>query len=184
MHGRDVLMKTYLVLGGLLAVLVLSAALLSAVIRAQSSLPPQPIDFNHRLHLERVQGIKCEDCHRFATTQPFAGLPSKHVCFECHDPNPGGDAGEEEVKKFASLMAFADTSGDIPWHRVTALREDVFFSHRRHVTVGKIDCRRCHPDMPELTSPPTRGPTQMSMSTCIECHEEAKSSVDCISCHL
>jgi predicted CXXCH cytochrome family protein len=178
-------MKKLVGIGIILAAGVLGAAGLVAMMGGQGMLPPQPIAFNHRLHLERVQGIECQDCHQYATSETFAGLPSKHVCFGCHDPDAGGEDAEADARKpqFATLMAFSGTEGDIPWHRVTACREDVFFSHRRHVKVAEIDCRQCHSEIPDRTSPPTRGPIEMAMSTCIECHRRANSSVDCISCH-
>lgn len=177
--------KKYLILGSL-PVVVLGVVALTAMMRLPGRLPPQPIAFNHRLHLERAQGIQCEDCHQFVKSQPYAGLPSKHVCFACHDPNPAEDDSEADARKpqFATLMQFAESDGDIPWRRVTGTRDDVFFSHRRHVTVGQLDCRQCHPRMPDRTSPPARGPIKMSMSTCIDCHRKANSSVDCIACHF
>jgi hypothetical protein len=157
----------------------------AAMNKSSGRLPPQPIAFNHRLHLERVQGIKCQDCHQLAASEVYAGIPSKYICFGCHEPNadasdPNADANKPQ---FATLMAFAKSDGDIPWLRVTTTQEDVFFSHRRHVTVAKIECQQCHRDMPERTSPPTEGPVKIRMSTCLGCHREHQSSVDCISCH-
>ncbi|MHC4142915.1 MAG: hypothetical protein ACYSUF_13995 [Planctomycetota bacterium] len=37
--------------------------------------------------------------------------------------------------------------------------------------------------MPDRTRPPTRGPVQIAMDTCIDCHEENGASVDCVACH-
>jgi hypothetical protein len=149
------------------------------------SLPPQPIEFNHKVHLERIQGVHCYDCHQFVTTQAYAGLPSKYICFGCHDPY--ADEGDKEADafqpKFASLMAFAKSDDDIPWHRVTRIPEHVFFSHRTHVVVAELDCRECHAEMPDRTSPPTRGPIEMAMAECIECHAKKEADVDCIACH-
>ncbi|MHC4413785.1 MAG: cytochrome c3 family protein [Planctomycetota bacterium] len=166
-------------------VLVIGGVALGALLRDSATLPPQPIAFNHKLHLERAQGITCEDCHQFVTSQVYAGLPSKFICFDCHDVDAdesdnGPDADRSEL---TALAGYADAEGDIPWHRVTATREDVFFSHRMHVTVARIDCRECHPKMPDRTSPPTRGPLQIEMDTCIGCHEDNGASVDCVSCH-
>ena len=177
--------KPLVILIGLVFVLGITVVVLGVWIRAPGRLPPQPIAFNHRLHLERAQGIGCADCHQFVNTQPYAGLPSKYICFDCHDPDPDEDQTEADARKpqFSDLMKYAKTEGDIPWHRVTMTRPDVFFSHRRHVTVAKLDCRQCHPDMPDRTSPPTRGPIQMSMDTCLHCHETSEASVDCLTCH-
>jgi hypothetical protein len=155
---------------------------LGAWMNAPGRLPPQPIAFNHALHLERVQGLECQDCHQFVMTEPYAGLPSKYVCFGCHDPAAEAE-GEAPNPQMAALMAFAHTDGDIPWHRVTALPPDVFFSHRRHAAVAKLDCLACHPEVPNWTSPPERGPIRMRMETCLACHRNAGTSVDCMSCH-
>lgn len=148
-------------------------------------LPQQPIAFNHQIHIERIQGVVCPDCHQFVEKQTYAGLPSKFLCFDCHDPfadeeDKNADAFKPE---FATLMAFAEVPNDIPWHRVTYTREDVFFSHRRHVIVGDLECRECHPKMPDRTTPLDRGPIEMEMDTCLDCHEENNASVDCVSCH-
>ena len=183
--GDAAMVKKYAISSSVILALVVAVLALGAWIYAPGPLPPQPIAFNHRLHLERVQGITCQDCHMFVLSETYAGLPSKVVCFGCHDPDADEDDKEADAfkAKFAGLMAFAGTEGEIPWHRVTIIREDVFFSHRRHVTVAKLDCRECHPEMPDRTSPPTRGPIEMKMSTCIRCHEENNASVDCVACH-
>lgn len=167
-----------------LLVVVLVVAVLGTFVGA-GTLKPQPIAFNHKLHLDKAQGITCADCHQFVTTETYAGLPSKYVCFDCHDPEDDEDDPDADVNqpKFATLMAFAKTDTDIPWHRVTASRDDVYFSHRRHVAVGKLDCRQCHPTIPERTAPPIRGPIEMSMGTCLTCHEEKHANLDCVGCH-
>lgn len=177
--------KTLIIAVGAILVMGITVVVLGGWMSSPGTLPPQPIAFNHRLHLERVQGIECQHCHQFVTSETYAGLPSRFICFDCHDPEPDEDDTEADLRKprFATLMAFVNSEGDIPWHRVTSTREDVFFSHRRHVTVAKLDCRTCHPNMPDRTSPPTRGPIQMAMATCIRCHEESNASVDCIACH-
>ncbi|RJP34278.1 MAG: hypothetical protein C4547_11190 [Phycisphaerales bacterium] len=179
------MIRTLVIAGSLVVLLGLAVVAVGAWINAPGVLPPQPIAFNHRLHLERVQGLQCEYCHQFVKTQPYAGLPSKHVCYDCHDPyaDDGDPEADARQDKFSVLMSYRDEIEDIPWHRVTGTRHDVFFSHRRHVTVAGLDCRACHPDMPDRTEPPTRGPITISMDACLECHEKSKASVDCVSCH-
>lgn len=166
-------------------ILVAMVVVLGAWFRGGGVLEPQPIAFNHALHLERAQGIVCADCHQFVNTETYAGIPSKWICLDCHDAYGDESDPEAEVNRpeFAELMQFARSDEEIPWHRVTATREDVFFSHRRHVTVGELECTECHPDMPSRTEPPTRGPIVMAMDTCIGCHEERNQATDCVACH-
>jgi hypothetical protein len=177
--------RKWIILPGVALLLLAAGAVWAARLREAGNLSPQPIAFNHRLHLERAQGIACPDCHQFVASQTYAGLPSKYVCFGCHDPeaDKSDPAADRSKPGFAALMAFAATEEDIPWHRVTATRADVFFSHRRHVAVAKLDCRACHQDMPQRTRPPTRGPITIQMDTCLECHRKQNASVDCVSCH-
>ncbi len=180
----DAMKRKWVILpAGLL--LVAAGVVWAARIHEAGDLPPQPIAFNHRLHLERAQGITCQDCHQLAATQTYAGIPSKYVCFGCHDPeaDKNDPAADRSKPAFAALMSFASSEGDIPWHRVTATRADVFFSHRRHVSVAKLDCRVCHGDMPARTRPPSRGPIVIRMNTCLACHRDRNASVDCVSCH-
>lgn len=177
--------KKHVIIGSIVIVTAIVVTVLGALIRNPGRLAPQPLAFNHRLHLERIQGVECRDCHQFVASEVYAGLPSKFVCFDCHSPDADdGDTDADAFKpQFASLMAFAKSEGDIPWHRVTAMPHEVFFSHRRHVTAGKIDCRQCHPKIPDRTSPLAYGPVQMSMETCITCHEQHQAGTDCICCH-
>jgi len=138
----------------------------------------QPIAFNHHVHLDSAN-LQCVECHRNATTGVFAGLPGKAICLDCHDideeqhTNPQKDA----------LFAFDDLEEDIPWRRVTRTRPDVFFPHRRHVTSGKIDCLRCHPNQPKLTKPPAYNQLVMRMNDCLACHKDRGVSTDCLICH-
>jgi hypothetical protein len=172
-------------LGTLILALALAGMAIDAWLRTPGALPPQPIEFNHRLHMERAQGITCEDCHHFVASQPYAGIPSKHVCFDCHDPSADAADVDADANKpqFATLMSFRDTQEDIPWHRVTGTRPDVFFSHRMHVTVADLDCRQCHAAIADSTRPSSHGPEIIEMETCLRCHEEHGASEDCVACH-
>ncbi len=138
----------------------------------------QPIAFNHVVHLEGA-GMQCAECHTDATTSVSAGLPGKEICYNCHDIDE--EAGTQPEKD--KLFAFDDQDGDIPWMRVTVSTPDVFFSHRRHVTSGKLECTECHRDQRTLSAPPSSVRLVMSMYACIECHAEHGVSSDCLACH-
>ncbi len=139
----------------------------------------QPIAFNHAVHLDSA-GLKCNTCHTEAATQTYAGIPGKELCLDCHDVDEeSDDAGPQKEK----LFAFVDADGDIPWQRVALTKPDVYFSHRRHVTGGNLDCETCHPAQATLTAPPPRTQLVMTMDDCIACHEREGASVDCLACH-
>ncbi|MFQ5494537.1 MAG: cytochrome c3 family protein [Phycisphaerae bacterium] len=138
----------------------------------------QPIAFNHAVHTGEA-GITCTECHTDAETRVSAGLPGKAGCFDCHDIDDEAGTHAEKDK----LFAFDDIDGDIPWIRVAVTRPDVFFSHRRHVRSGGIECLRCHTGQTALTKPPTRVQLVMSMTMCIDCHNERGVSTDCLACH-
>ena len=76
---------------------------------------PQPMNFNHALHLdpEKVDGIegdteteKCLSCHQFRDDGTFAGIPKLEKCMECHDDpeSPLGDTPEEKELKSQYLI--------------------------------------------------------------------------------
>jgi len=138
----------------------------------------QPIAFNHSVHLNDA-GLACSDCHTSAESKPYAGLPGKEICLDCHDADEEQGAHPEKDR----LFAYDDTDGDIPWVRVAVTRPDVYFSHRRHVASGKLDCLVCHVDQPNLDKPPPTARLVMSMADCIECHKENRASGDCLACH-
>ena len=138
----------------------------------------QPIAFNHTLHLKEAS-LTCVDCHTDAGTRRNAGLPGKRVCLDCHDID--GEQGSHPEKD--KLFVYEKSDDDIVWQRVAVIKPDVYFSHRRHVGSGKLDCLVCHPDQPNLDKPPTAARLVMSMADCIECHEENRASSDCLACH-
>ena len=139
----------------------------------------QPLAFNHAIHLEDA-GLACLDCHTNAGTAVYAGLPGADICLDCHDTD---DEEVQQHKEKAKLVPYAESEENIPWVRVAVTKPDVFFSHRRHVTAGEIDCLKCHPDQPALTAPPKTVGEVMTMDDCLDCHEEREVSVDCLVCH-
>jgi hypothetical protein len=135
----------------------------------------QPIAFNHAQHI--ASGLACTDCHKGAQTEEHATIPDLATCMGCH-ATPLGKSAEE-----AKLKAFAAAGAEIPWRPVTQVPAHVYFSHRRHATLAKIDCATCHGAMEKLTAPP-RGPFRApSMDNCIECHNQNRVNTDCNDCH-
>jgi hypothetical protein len=165
----------------------------------------QPVPFNHKIHA--TFNVGCGDCHFrcektrdedgdlecdlcaqsdvFFCEQHIAcpdhtlpGLPSVEVCASCHE----GDDPETPAK--AALMEYVDELRPIPWRRVTALQEsNVFFSHRRHALLAKIDCKTCHGDVGHMESPPSAPQVETSMDWCLACHREQDQDEGCVRCH-
>jgi len=142
----------------------------------------QPLAFDHRLHADNA--VPCLTCHATAATGQGATLPAVAVCRRCHE-----DVLYETPEEAKIRMA-AESGQRLRWIPVNALRPYVYFSHRRHVALGKVACDACHGDV-EMRSVPfefavspfagTRG-----MGVCIRCHNESHSryaGVDCIGCH-
>jgi len=142
----------------------------------------QPLAFNHRLHADN--GVPCVTCHATATSGQGATLPAVSVCRRCHE-----DVlyeGPEEVK----IRLAAESGRGLHWVPVFALRPYVYFSHRRHVTLGGVACDACHGDVERRTTPfrQARSPFAgtSGMKACIQCHDESHSryaGVDCVDCH-
>lgn len=144
--------------------------------------PSQPIAFNHRLHV--YNNVPCTVCHASAASGQGAGLPGVAVCRRCHE-----DVLFESPEK-AKIRLAAESGQDLHWQPVYALRPFVYFSHHRHVALGRIPCRSCHGDVDERSTPFEAGARpfggRSGMKACIACHEESHSpfaGVDCVDCH-
>lgn len=144
--------------------------------------PRQPIAFNHRLHV--YNNVPCLVCHESAENGQGAGLPGVAVCRRCHE-----DVLYESPEKAKIRLAVA-SGQELRWLPAYALKSFVYFSHRRHVTLGKLACRACHGDV-EMQSQPFQPGLRpfggrKGMAACIRCHEESHSAyagVDCVNCH-
>lgn len=135
----------------------------------------QPIQFNHRKHVVDNQ-LGCSTCHTAYETEAFSGFPDADICSNCHS-EPQGKTAEE-----AKLVRLIKEQKPLVWNSVFQEPSHVFFSHRRHVVKGQIQCERCHGNFSLLTSPP-RHVKRLKMADCIACHEERNVSVDCTTCH-
>ena len=135
----------------------------------------QPIAFNHAKHI--AAGLDCTGCHGTVEEQAFASMPTLDTCMDCHEEPMSKSPEEKKVR------AFAARHEEPPWQRVYRMPVHVFFSHRRHVVVGKVACATCHGDIAKATEPPTRPAVDQKMAWCLECHEKRHASTDCIACH-
>lgn len=135
----------------------------------------QPVKFNHKVHTEAA---KCEDCHGGVEKGASAGLPDISVCMGCHEGGPVSDSQEEK-----KLMTYIKDKKEISWERLYKNPVHVYFSHARHVSVGKLACERCHGEMGKTAKPPGRPLISVDMDFCISCHKKNKIDTSCVTCH-
>lgn len=153
----------------------LAAALLSLVGCNRADEIVQPVQFNHRVHTE--EGLSCDGCHEWVERAAFAGLPPIDTCVDCHDLDMTENPEEDKILEYAAAGA------GIPWRLVTAVPGHTYFSHRRHVTLAKLDCSICHGAIGQSESPPAQAAVAVTMDWCVDCHATNDVGNDCISCH-
>ncbi len=137
----------------------------------------QPIAYNHKVHIENA-GLHCTDCHVHAMDMASATVPSLEVCQNCHSAEPVSKSPEE-----LKVLKYVADKKEIPWVRIYKVPEHVYFSHRRHVTGGKLDCAVCHGNMNEQIKPVSTAFLPVKMENCMNCHKKLKVSNDCLTCH-
>lgn len=141
--------------------------------------PEQPIKFSHEWHAGEQQ-IDCNYCHSSARHSKTAGIPSANVCMNCHTfINSGPTTGEAEIAKIYAALDFdpaTRTYGDNPkpikWVKIHNLPDHVYFNHSQHVSVGKIECQKCHGPIEEMEVVEQHAP--LTMGWCINCHRETE----------
>jgi len=136
--------------------------------------PRQPIYFSHRVHAG-VKQINCRFCHPYVERSEHAGLPEVEKCFFCHKyiipMHP------QIVKEKEHL----DRKIPVPWVRIYFVPDFVKFRHQPHIQWGKVECVRCHGDVPSMDRLRT---VNFQMKFCIECHKEKNAQIDCyLACH-
>ena len=133
----------------------------------------QPLPFNHQKH----QKVACVICHRGVESQKRAGLPDMDTCLNCHVTPPF------KTKADIKVWNAAVEKKHISWKIISQIPPHVYYSHRRHVAMGQLDCAICHGDMTNRTIPPTRILKTISMNNCWNCHLKEKVINDCARCH-
>jgi hypothetical protein len=135
----------------------------------------QPIEFPHNIHVGKE--IACDFCHEGVAVGPTAGIPGVRTCMICHE------AIATDRPRIQQITALRDKGLDIPWQRVYGFsNEDHFrFNHAPHIR-AKVDCATCHGDVGQQTV--AQRSVEHSMSFCVNCHNERKASIDCLTCHF
>jgi len=153
----------------------------------QDYAPIQPIHYSHRIHAGS-NGIDCKYCHSSARTSKHAGIPSLNVCMNCHKniaEVADSTATEEYSKAFydAQIQKLYDAVGwdkstqkytgktqPVKWVRIHKLPDFAYFNHSQHVTVGGIECQKCHGPVQEYEIQKQFAP--LTMGWCIDCHRQ------------
>jgi hypothetical protein len=78
----------------------------------------------------------------------------------------------EEIKTSLTNDDKKKIQGPIEWKRVHNLPDHVYFNHAQHVTVGKIDCEKCHGNVKGMDEVQQYSP--LSMGWCVNCHRETE----------
>lgn len=136
----------------------------------------QPIAFNHRVHITNAQ-LQCSDCHAYYSRGAHSGLPSADVCMACHSEALTKSTEEAKLREETQR-------GNPPvFRKLFHLPPHVYYSHRRHVVLGKLECVNCHGQIANTQTPPSRPLVQISMDFCTGCHAASKVTNDCKACH-
>lgn len=135
----------------------------------------QPILYNHSIHIEN--GMTCQDCHTGSREQVQATLPTLDTCISCHEEALTENPEEEKIR----TLAAANT--EAAWVQLTRVPRHVYFSHRRHVAQGEMECAECHGPMETRTEPPREPFRPITMEACMGCHEQRNVRNDCNDCH-
>ncbi len=132
----------------------------------------QPINFNHKLHID--QKMECTDCHQLATKTRRSGLPTANLCMTCHR------AIKRDSPEVAKIAQYKKDGKPIPWVRLYQLPQFVYYNHMRHINSG-IACATCHGTTGTL--PVSEAVRDFSMAFCVDCHTERRATKDCAACH-
>jgi hypothetical protein len=97
----------------------------------------QPIDFNHKLHMEELG--ECDSCHFFREDGSFAGVPKLANCTQCHEEAVGTNPEEAKL-----VHDYVEPGKEIPWLIYSRQPQCVFFSHAAHVKGAEMSCTTCH----------------------------------------
>lgn len=157
--------------------------------------PIQPIHYSHKIHAGD-NGIDCKYCHSSARVSKNAGIPSLNVCMNCHK-NISEFQGDKdstyvdyskefytgEIKKLYDAVGwdpatqkYTGKTKPVKWVRIHNLPDFVYFNHAQHVTVGGIECQKCHGKVETFEIMKQDQP--LTMGWCINCHRETNVKVE------
>jgi hypothetical protein len=133
----------------------------------------QPIPFSHKRHV-MTAGLKCEDCHEISADGKQMQNANVAKCMLCHQSVM---TTSPEIEKLAQLEKEGQ---DVSWVRLYQLPHFVFFNHQKHID-AKVDCAVCHGPVGDETV--LRQEKDISMASCVNCHQSRKAPTTCSLCH-
>ena len=136
----------------------------------------QPIAFNHQKHTQDLH-LRCDFCHKYYQIGRHSGLPGADVCRICHVIALGTSP---EAAKLTELLK---TGQPLQFKKLFRLPDYVYYSHRRHVEIAKLDCATCHDGIADTRVPPQRPLIEIKMQFCLDCHVARGVTTDCTACH-
>jgi mono/diheme cytochrome c family protein len=157
----------------------------------QGYAPIQPIHYSHKIHAGE-NGIDCKYCHSSARVSKNAGIPSLNVCMNCHK-NIAEFVGSKdstyveytkefytaEIQKLYAAVGwdkatqkYTGKTRPVKWVKIHNLPDFVYFNHAQHVTVGGIECQKCHGPVETYEIQKQFAP--LTMGWCINCHRETE----------
>lgn len=126
--------------------------------------------------LREQQGRPCLGCHGATWTDRGPASPRPETCLACHDPDRQPASTPSRLQRVALVRT------PEPPARSTTMPANVYFSHRAHVRFGSIACAQCH-DTPGAALERSPSRPFMTMTKCLQCHQENGASTDCLVCH-
>ncbi len=157
-----------------MGILAISALVLPALVPRPAV--PQPIEFNHLKHTQEL-GLTCEFCHKYVRSGAHAGLPGAETCSACHSTVQG------ESEEAARVTALLEGGDPLQFNKLFRFEDHVFYTHRRHVELGELECEECHGPIADTERPPARPLIEVTMDFCIRCHRERGETLECNACH-
>lgn len=155
--------------------------------------PIQPIAFSHKIHAGDNK-IECQYCHSSAKHSKHSGIPSVNVCMNCHmnisevaentvlvteeKTYRKADLDKEIQKIYKAAgwdsenLEYTGKTEPIKWVRIHNLPDFAYFNHSQHVTVGGLECQKCHGPVETMEELYQFSP--LTMGWCIDCHRETK----------
>lgn len=82
------------------------------------------------------------------------------------------EAQIEGIHKALKNDSNGKIQGPIEWVRIHNLPDHVYFNHSQHVSVGKIECQKCHGKVEEMEE--VYQHSTLGMGWCVTCHRETE----------